>query len=52
MTQSEPANPDSLRQRFKTLVQQAVSSDRGPSPREAGYSAGLNHHYGCRLPSG
>ena len=24
MTQSSPANPDSLRQRFKTLVQQAV----------------------------
>ncbi len=24
MTQSQPANPDSLRQRFKTLVQQAV----------------------------
>lgn len=25
MTQSQPANPDSLRQRFKTLVQQAVA---------------------------
>jgi hypothetical protein len=24
MTQSSPANPDSLRQRFKTLVQQSL----------------------------
>jgi CubicO group peptidase (beta-lactamase class C family) len=25
MTQSQPANPDSLRQRFKTLVQESIS---------------------------
>ena len=25
MTQSSPANPDSLRQRFKAIVQRAVS---------------------------
>ena len=30
MTQSQPANPDSLRQRFKTLVQQAVITPVSP----------------------
>ena len=28
MTQIAPANPDSLRQRFKTLVQQALAPRR------------------------